>query len=275
MTISLRQLETNINQPKISKKNSETLLELKDVSKVYGSGAITAVKDVNLNVEKGEFISFVGPSGCGKSTVFKIIAGLSAPTTGKVTFSNLESPDALGKVNISYVFQDSTLLPWCSVIENVALPLKLMKVDKKERRERAENALKLVGLSDYKKALPRQLSGGMKMRVSIARALINKPSLLLMDEPFGALDEITRQSLQEELLSIWKNEKDMTILFVTHNVFEAAYLSTKVVTMSSRPGRISEQLNLPTSSAQNENFRSSDVFNKIVNKISQSLNNAL
>lgn len=270
MVVSYKEATTAV-YPNKKKEMRIPLFEMKNVGKTYDSGNMIAVKNVDLTVNKGEFISFVGPSGCGKSTLFEMIAGLSEPTSGSITFNNENFAKQQVDNQIAYVFQEATLMPWKSVIENVALPLKLKKVKKKERLERAAISLEKVGLSDYENVLPHQLSGGMKMRVSIARALINNPSLLLMDEPFGALDEITRQTLQAELIAIWKKEQEMTILFVTHNVFEAAYLSTRVVTMANRPGRISEELDLSTIPVRNHASRGTEVFSSIVEKITKSL----
>lgn len=247
-----------------------TLVRLKNVSKVYQTGTV-ALQNMNLTIREGEFISFVGPSGCGKSTAFRMIAGLAEPSQGRLEVLGLSPKDARKKgTGVSFVFQDATLLPWRSVWDNVILPLELRGVPKISQRDEAFRVLNLVGLVDHVKALPRQLSGGMRMRVSIARALISRPKLLLMDEPFGALDEITRQNLQDELLKIWQHEK-MTILFVTHNVFEAVYLSTRIVVMTPRPGRISTVLDVPVPFPRDESFRSSPEFGTLVAKVSTSL----
>lgn len=246
------------------------LVELNHVSKRYDGGTI-AVQDVQLKIHEGEFLSFVGPSGCGKSTLFRLIAGLSKPSEGDILILG-ETPDLSRKNGgVSYVFQDATLMPWCSVLDNVTLPLKLAKVPREERNERAAQVLKKVGLQDYAKALPRQLSGGMKMRVSIARALISNPRLLLMDEPFGALDEMTRQTLQNELLLIREQDPSMTILFVTHNVFEAVFLSSRVAVMSARPGRITEEIEVPVPYPRNEDFRTTTEFSELVRLVSNDL----
>lgn len=208
------------------------------VGKRYNTGNV-ALKDVHFGISEGEFVSFLGPSGCGKSTALRMVAGLEEPTTGVVAVEGQE-PKALiaATSDVAFVFQEANLLPWRTVIDNVLLPLELRGGSMKEHRQEARRVLEMVGLHDYVKAYPRQLSGGMKMRVSIARALAAKPKLLLMDEPFAALDEMTRQGLQRELLDIWQREK-MTVLFVTHNVFEAVYLSSKIAVMSARPGRLS------------------------------------
>ncbi|KGA97580.1 nitrate ABC transporter ATPase [Alkalihalobacillus alcalophilus ATCC 27647 = CGMCC 1.3604] len=247
----------------------KTLLKISNVSKVY-NGEIVALTDMNLDVKEGEFISFVGPSGCGKSTIFKIIAGLSEPTTGTVELTTQTSKkESLDRTEIGFVFQHATLLPWKSVLDNVTLPLELKGVSKKERQKQGLDVLELVGLKGYEKSLPRQLSGGMQMRVSIARALVAKPKLLLMDEPFGALDEITRQNLHYELLKIWK-KTNMTVLFITHNVFESVFLSTKIAVMSARPGRISHEFEVPEYE-RNEDFRSTAEFSQLVGQVSKNL----
>jgi NitT/TauT family transport system ATP-binding protein len=245
-------------------------VQLNHVNKVYSNGTI-ALQDVSLHIRENEFISFVGPSGCGKSTVFKLIAGLTEPTDGDIRIMGMTPSNARKQSEMAFVFQDHTLLPWCSVEENVMLPLSLRGMPKKQRREEAARVLELVGLKDYKKALPRMLSGGMKMRVSIARALASRPKLLLMDEPFGALDEITRQTLQQELLDIWQREQGMTVLFVTHNVFEAVFLSTRVMVMTPRPGKISEEISIPFAFPRDESYHTTSEFSEYVRKVSAAL----
>ncbi|MDQ6423215.1 ABC transporter ATP-binding protein [Paenibacillus sp. LHD-117] len=240
------------------------------LSKVYPNGTV-ALQDVNLDIAEGEFISFVGPSGCGKSTIFKLITGLSSHTSGELSILGASPKDARKANNTSFVFQDHTLLPWSSVIDNVMLPLSLRGDSKKESRKEAERVLEMVGLRDYAKALPRMLSGGMKMRVSIARALVSKPKLLLMDEPFAALDEITRQTLQDELLSIWQQERGMTVLFVTHNVFEAVFLSSRVAVMTPRPGKISTVVPIDVPYPRGEQYRTTARFSELVGSVSRSL----
>ncbi|WP_243734926.1 ABC transporter ATP-binding protein [Paenibacillus turpanensis] len=240
------------------------------LGKRYGK-QIVAVQDVNLTIREGEFLCFVGPSGCGKSTIFKMIAGLSGPTSGTLEVLGTSAKEALKQSDIAFVFQEHTLLPWNTVIDNVMLPLALKGTPKKERRREAERVLEMVGLKDYMNVLPRQLSGGMKMRVSIARALVSRPKLLLMDEPFGALDEITRQSLQTELLTIWRKESKMTVLFVTHNVFEAVFLSTRVVVMTPRPGKVSGIIDIPVPFPRTGEFRTSNEFGELVRTVSESL----
>ena len=205
------------------------------LNKYFPSG-VQALRDLNLEISRGgQFVSIVGPSGCGKSTFLRLVAGLDEPTSGEL---RVEGHDPLG---LAFVFQDATLLPWRSVAHNITLPLELRR---EAAAERVAQTLELVGLTDFAAAYPAQLSGGMRMRVSIARALVTRPQILLLDEPFGALDEITRQRLNEELLRLWQ-EDHWTSLFVTHNVSEAVFLSQRVLVMSARPGRILADIPIP------------------------------
>lgn len=241
------------------------------VDKIYHTGTV-ALSQFDLSIKEGEFISFLGPSGCGKSTALRMVAGLGEATKGKVEVFGQEPSEVIRNSNdLAFVFQDANLLPWRSVLDNVLLPLELRGVDKKSREEDALKVLEMVGLKDHLKSYPRQLSGGMKMRVSIARALAAKPKLLLMDEPFAALDEITRQALQMELLDIWKKEK-ATILFVTHNVYEAVFLSSRIAVMSARPGRLAAliDVNLPYPRERMDNR-----FTEYVDNASRSLEDSL
>ena len=210
---------------------SRVILELRDVEVVYSSKEkeVKALKRISFRVEEGEFVSLVGPSGCGKTTLLKVIAGLIDSASGEI----IKPKD----FEIGYVFQEPTLLEWRRVIDNVALPLEIKGVGKEERYKKAKRLLKLVGLEGFERVYPKDLSGGMKQRVAIARALIYDPELLLMDEPFGALDEPTRLKLNSELNRIWL-KTNKTILFVTHNIQEAVFLSTKVIVLSKRPGRV-------------------------------------
>ncbi|MCP3763604.1 ABC transporter ATP-binding protein [Domibacillus sp. A3M-37] len=243
-----------------------------NVSKMYNTGTI-ALNHFDFPVEEGEFISFLGPSGCGKSTALRMVAGLGSPTTGDVTVFGNTPEDLIKNTNdIAFVFQDANLLPWRSVLDNVLLPLELRGGNKKEKKEAAVKVLEMVGLKDHLKSYPRQLSGGMRMRVSIARALAAKPKLLLMDEPFAALDEITRQTLQMELLDIWEKEK-MTVLFVTHNVYEAVFLSSKIAVMSARPGRLSSVIDVNLPYPREPGMRTDPAFSKYVGIASASLEN--
>ncbi|MGG1519593.1 ABC transporter ATP-binding protein [Paenibacillus oryzisoli] len=247
-----------------------TFVSLANLSKTYPNGTI-ALQDVNLIIQEGEFLCFVGPSGCGKSTIFKIMTGLSKPSKGTLDVFGTTPKEARKQSDIAFVFQDHTLLPWSTVESNVKLPLELRGVDKKTQQAEAQRVLELVGLKDYMKVLPRELSGGMKMRVSIARALISRPKLLLMDEPFGALDEITRQTLQLELLNIWQQDKSMTVLFITHNVFESVFLSTSVMVMTPRPGKIAARVEIPVPFPRDETFRTTLQFNDLVREVNDAL----
>ena len=216
---------------------SPPVVALRGVGKVFGSGVV-ALDGLDLDVRDGEFLSLLGPSGCGKSTALRIIAGLSEPTRGTVIWPGAPADRAK---NIGFVFQEPTLMPWATVFANVFLPLKLAGTDRADAAPRVMATLDRVGLSEFADAYPRQLSGGMRMRVSIARALITAPRVLLMDEPFAALDEITRFKLNDDLIALWR-ELRMTVIFVTHSVFESVYLSQRVVVMSARPGRVFTEL---------------------------------
>jgi NitT/TauT family transport system ATP-binding protein len=213
------------------------LIVVDRVGKQYSNGTV-ALEDISFDVTEGEFVSLVGPSGCGKSTVLRMIAGLGAITSGTIHVEGLAPTRARQeRGDMAFVFQDATLMPWRDVMGNVELPLELRGVPKAERRKTSAEALEMVGLHDMLHVYPRELSGGMRMRVSLARALAAHPKILLMDEPFGALDEITRQRLNGELLRICALA-GWTVLFVTHNVFEATFLSSRILVMSRRPGRI-------------------------------------
>src|SRR5215472_7544875 len=237
-----------------------TLVVAAGIGKDFDSGT-KAIERLDLEVREGEFLSLLGPSGCGKSTALRIIAGLLAPSTGSVTF-----PD--GKPEIGFVFQEPTLMPWASALANARLPLDLKGMKASEAADRAAKALERVGLRDFENAYPRELSGGMKMRVSIARALAAEPKLLLMDEPFAALDEPTRQALNDDLLKLWR-EDGLTVIFVTHSVYESTYLSTRVVVMTPRPGRIASDIALDSPPARGEAFRLSPEFSQAAAKVSE------
>ena len=202
-------------------------------------GPVQALANVDLGIGKGEFVSFIGPSGCGKTTLLRVIADLEKPTSGKILVNGMSAEQARARRAYGYVFQAAALLPWRSIASNVALPLEIMGISKSEQADRIKRTLDLVNLSGFEKKYPWQLSGGMQQRASIARALAFDADLLLMDEPFGALDEIVRDHLNEQLLELWaRTEK--TICFVTHSIPEAVYLSTRIVVMSPRPGRVTD-----------------------------------
>ena len=223
------------------------------------------LSDINLNIDSGEFVSILGPSGCGKSTLLRLASNLAKPTKGVVDYISHKD------LSIGFVFQNPTLMPWRNVLENVTLPLELNK--KKSSKEEALMWLERVGLKDKEKSYPNELSGGQMMRVSIARSLINGCNLLLLDEPFAALDEITRRKLEDDLLEIWKKEK-FTVLFVTHSVSEAIYLSQRVLVLSSGPGKIVYEKNISQHNSKKE-FRGSKEFQTINSKIFEKLKSGI
>src|SRR3954451_23700426 len=244
-------------EPALSKTDIDAAglaVRLRAVTKTYDNG-VTALGPLDLDVAKGEFISLLGPSGCGKSTALRLIAGLGAPASGAVEGAH-RPVGAEGTHSIGFVFHDPTLMPWASVWENVRLPLKLAHMPVAEADARVGEALTQVGLSDFAESYPRELSGGMKMRVSLARALVTDPDILLMDEPFAALDEITRFRLNNDLLALWRNLRK-TVIFVTHSVFESVYLSQRVIVMTPRPGRIAAKFRIDAAEPRSEAFRTS------------------
>jgi NitT/TauT family transport system ATP-binding protein len=210
-----------------------------DLTFQTADGPVQALSNVNLTIGKGEFVSFIGPSGCGKTTFLRVVADLESPTAGEIRVNGMSPEDARKARSYGYVFQAAGLYPWRTIEKNVALPLEIMGYSAAERRERIARTLELVNLTGFEKKFPWQLSGGMQQRASIARALAFDADLLLMDEPFGALDEIVRDHLNEQLLKLWART-DKTICFVTHSIPEAVYLSTKIVVMSPRPGRVTD-----------------------------------
>ena len=246
--------------------SGESLIAIDRVGKTYGNGTV-ALDDISFDVHEGQFVSLVGPSGCGKSTLLRMIAGLGPITSGTILVEGLTPRRARQeKADTAFVFQDANLMPWRSVVGNVELPLELRGVSKTERRGQVMEALETVGLADFTKAYPRELSGGMRMRVSLARALAAHPRLLLMDEPFGALDEITRQRLNGELLRLCDLAR-WTVVFVTHNVFEAVYLSTRILVMSARPGRIIAEVPVPLPHPRVPEIRTDPEFTRIVREV--------
>jgi len=247
---------------------SRYAIAINHVNKVYSNGTV-ALQDMNLTIGDGEFISLVGPSGCGKSTALRLIAGL-----GKMNSGNIELGDGHQKPELAFVFQEAALMPWANVVENVRLPLKLAGVPKLESRATVQEALNLVGLAGFEGSYPRELSGGMKMRVSIARALVTKPNIMLMDEPFGALDEMTRSKLNSDLLNLWQ-QKHWTIVFVTHNIYEAVYLSNRVIVMAPRPGRVVADVTIEAPYPRTEEFRTSRLCNEYCREVSARLTEAV
>ncbi|HKV14772.1 MAG TPA: ABC transporter ATP-binding protein [Reyranella sp.] len=242
------------------------LVRVHGVSKSFANG-VAALADVSLDVGESEFLSVLGPSGCGKTTLLRLIAGLASPNGGHV-----ERP--AGRNETGFVFQEPTLMPWATALTNVALPLKLAGVARAERLARAAKALAGVGLAGFERSYPRELSGGMKMRVSIARALVTRPRLLLMDEPFAALDEITRHKLNIDLLALWQRER-FTAVFVTHSVFESVFLSQRIALMSARPGRLWRQIPIPAAYPRDEAFRTSADYAALCRQVSQRLGEAM
>jgi len=244
------------------------LADVRGVSKTFESG-VTALRDISFTIRAGEFLSLLGASGCGKTSLLRILAGLLSPDTGKVSWKLGRRPRETG-----FVFQEPALMPWADVRTNLQLPLRLMGIESSDAGRRTEEALAAVGLEDFADAYPHELSGGMKMRASLARALIVKPKLLLMDEPFAALDEISRFRLNDELLALWQS-LGCTIVFVTHSVFEAAYLSSRTLIMSQRPGTIAEEIGfLPATGRFDPQYRTSPAFTARVRKLSEALERA-
>lgn len=250
------------------------LLRLSGVGKRFAN-AVTALDGLDMEVRAGEFVSLLGPSGCGKSTALRLIAGLTEPSEGRLEWDeNEKGRRASEPHSIGFVFQEPTLMPWASVFGNVHLPLKLAGVGRREAEPAILEALELVGLSAFRDAYPRELSGGMKMRVSIARALVTKPRLLLMDEPFAALDEITRFKLNNDLLEVWRRLR-CTIVFVTHSVFESVYLSSRILVFRARPGRVSAELVIDTNQPRDETFRTSPEYAGLCRETSLALARAM
>ena len=253
---------------------SRIVVSMRNVSKIFSNGTL-ALSDMSLDVMRGEFLSLLGPSGCGKSTALRIIAGLGGASSGSIDWpSSKINSRGLPEGDVAFVFQEPTLMPWQTVFGNVYLPLKLRGVSKSAARDEIMKTLATVGLQDFADAYPRELSGGMKMRVSIARALVTKPKLLLMDEPFAALDEITRQKLNDDVLRLWR-ETGITVIFVTHSVFESAYLSNRIVVMKARPGRVHADFPLVTSLERDARYRTSEEYRQACEKVSTMLIEAI
>jgi NitT/TauT family transport system ATP-binding protein len=247
------------------------LVALRGVGKIFASGT-RALAGLDLDIRAGEFVSLLGPSGCGKSTALRIMAGLSEPTEGAVEWPSADGHG--GKSRLSFVFQEPTLMPWASVFNNVKLPLDLEHAPAANVADRVHAALDHVGLAQFRRAYPCELSGGMRMRASIARALVTEPQLLLMDEPFAALDEITRSKLNDDLLQMWQS-LHTTIVFVTHSVFESVYLSSRIVVMAARPGRTFTELTFGPQSGRDQAFRTSAVYAENCRRTSEALAQAM
>ncbi|MEN9355001.1 MAG: hypothetical protein RL318_2326 [Fibrobacterota bacterium] len=254
--------------------SSQPLVHATALEHRFPAGTL-ALSGLNLEVPQGEFLAIVGPSGCGKSTLLRLLAGLLAPSAGKLSVNGVLPAKAnQGSHRCGFVFQSPTLLPWRRIEANVRLPLELLGLPKAQARQRAQDLLAMVGLSESAKAFPAQLSGGMRMRVSIARALAVKPSLLLLDEPFAALDDITRNRLQEDLLELRRKEGFTTVL-VTHNVAEAAFLADRVLVMTPRPGRITADIAIPFGTNRDTDLRTSPAMADLLREISHRLKEAM
>ncbi|GGB61763.1 nitrate/sulfonate/bicarbonate ABC transporter ATP-binding protein [Roseibium aquae] len=247
------------------------IVSLEGVSKTFSNGTV-ALKDLSLGIRAGEFLSLLGPSGCGKSTALRIISGLTGPTSGRLRWP--QETASQPEHELSFVFQEPTLMPWATVFGNVWLPLRLKGISKSAARDTVMEALEMVGLASFAQSYPRELSGGMKMRVSIARALVTKPKVLLMDEPFAALDEITRFKLNNDLLALWQRF-GWTVIFVTHSVFESVYLSNRIVVMAARPGRIVNDIAIDAPYPRTEAFRTSTLYADHCRSVSQALHSAM
>ena len=261
-----------IEAPSSDATSTSLLFQMRDVAKQFPNGTV-ALRGMSLDCHDHDFISFLGPSGCGKSTALRLIAGLSRISSGTFEWSSRAVP-AAGQRELSFVFQEPTLMPWASVFNNVWLPLKLSRVSRDAAAPVIQKVLDMVGLARFSDVYPRELSGGMKMRVSIARALVTQPRMLLMDEPFAALDEMTRLKLNNDLLSIWREHR-FSVVFVTHSVYESVYLSNRVVVMAARPGRVIEEFRIDEPYPRSEEFRTSSRYNQHCIAVQRSLYSAL
>ena len=253
-------------------KTSEATIFAKNLSLTFetNDGPVQALQDIDLTINAGEFVSFIGPSGCGKTTFLRVIAALETPTAGTITVNGMSAEDARQARAYGYVFQAAGLYPWRTIAGNIKLPLEIMGYSKSDQAEHVRKVLQLVDLEGFERKFPWQLSGGMQQRASIARALAFDADILLMDEPFGALDEIVRDHLNEQLLQLWaRTEK--TIAFVTHSIPEAVYLSTKIVVMSPRPGRIAEVIDSPLPRERPLNIRDSKEFIDLAHRVREGL----
>ncbi|WP_431109756.1 ABC transporter ATP-binding protein [Variovorax paradoxus] len=249
------------------------LVSLRHVSKRFANGTL-ALQGMTLDIGEHDFISFLGPSGCGKSTALRLIAGLTRLSSGDMHWSGANTGKTQSDRDLGFVFQEPTLMPWAKVFDNVWLPLKLAGMSRDAAAPVVQQVLEMVGLSRFADVYPRELSGGMKMRVSIARALVTHPRLLLMDEPFAALDEMTRIKLNNDLLAIWREHR-FSVVFVTHSVYESVYLSNRIVVMAARPGRVIDEIRIDEPYPRGEEFRTSSRYNAHCTAVSQSLHGAL
>ena len=252
--------------------SAQLVVEARGVGKVFGEGetAVEALRAIDLAIEPGEFVSLIGPSGCGKSTLLRLMGDLLVPTSGQLTINGKDPHQARTDRDYGIVFQKATLLDWRTVSKNIELPLEVMGHGSNERAATATEMLRLVQLDEFGDHYPWQLSGGMQQRVAIARALTFNPSLLLMDEPFGALDEMTREQMQQEVLRIWR-ETDTTVIFVTHSIPEAVFLSTRVVVMSPRPGQISDVIDIDLPHPRDDDTREAQRFYDMITEVREAL----
>ncbi|HXV24627.1 MAG TPA: ABC transporter ATP-binding protein [Alphaproteobacteria bacterium] len=251
---------------------TERVIDIRGLSLIFqtADAPVFALSSIDLSVDAGEFVSFIGPSGCGKTTLLRVIADLEHPSEGSITVNGVDPKQARLQRAYGYVFQAPALYPWRTVIRNVTLPLEIMGLDRGEREGRAVKYLDMVGLNGFERKFPWQLSGGMQQRVSIARALSFEPQLLLMDEPFGALDEITRDHLNEQLIGLWE-QTGKTVIFVTHSISEAVFLSTRIVVMSPRPGRIIEVIDCDLPAKRKLDIRETSEFLAIAHRVRRAL----
>lgn len=256
----------------MSETKTQNVVSCENLSLTFetADGPVYALSDINLNINHGEFVSFIGPSGCGKTTLLRTIADLEKSTGGKITVNGVSPEEARLNRDYGYVFQASALYPWRSIEKNIALPLEIMGLSKSEQAERISKNMELVDLVGFEKKFPWQLSGGMQQRVSIARALCLEPELLLMDEPFGALDEIVRDHLNEQLLRLW-DKTNKTVVFVTHSIPEAVFLSTKIVVMSPRPGKIIDIIDTGFPNDRTLDIRETTEFIDIAHRVREGL----
>lgn len=253
----------------------DTLVRMHQVGKQYPNGTL-ALQGMTLDIRRGDFVSFLGPSGCGKSTALRMLAGLASVTAGRIEWPDGGQPVAAdaGAHPISFVFQEPTLMPWATVFDNVHLPLRLKGSSPRAARDEVMATLDAVGLASFANVYPRELSGGMKMRVSIARAMITRPRLLLMDEPFAALDEMTRNRLNDDVLRLWA-QHGLTVVFVTHSIYESVYLSNRIVVMAARPGRVVADLPVTAPYPREASFRTSPEYGQLVREVTANLHGTL
>jgi NitT/TauT family transport system ATP-binding protein len=249
------------------------LIALERVEKRFANGTL-AVTGLDLRIGRHEFVSLLGPSGCGKSTALRMIAGLGSPSAGRILWPGHGAGGKPARGEVGFVFQEPTLMPWARVAANIRRPLALIGVTGAEANRRVAETLEMVGLTDFSRAFPRELSGGMRMRVSIARALATRPKVLLMDEPFAALDEITRFRLNEDLLDLWRTHS-WTVVFVTHSVFESVFLSNRIVVMTQRPGRVHADVAIEAPYPRSQAFRMTEAYNHYCRDVSRALGEAM